>query len=197
MAEVLVLLTALALGYPPPLAAVQILWINLVTEGTVTVNLVMEPAEGDEMRARPTSSEERLLSREIFVRMAFMTPAIALSTLGWFVYRIEMNVPFAQVQTETFTVLAVCQWFNVLSCRSAHRSALNLSLLQNPWLVGGLSLGMLLQLGVVFLPPMNAIFHTVPIGITEVMAIGVVASLVFWVEELRKLVVRRSAKPRA
>ena len=196
MAEVLVLLSALALGYPPPLAAVQILWINLVTEGTVTVNLVMEPAEGDEMHARPTSTKERLLSRSILSRMAFMTPAIALSTLGWFVYRIEIGVPFAQVQTETFTVLAVCQWFNVLSCRSAHRSALNLGLLENPWLVGGLGLGMLLQAAVVFLPPMNAVFHTVPIGLTEVLAIGAVASLVLWVEELRKLLARRAAAGR-
>jgi Ca2+-transporting ATPase len=94
------------------------------------------------------------------------------------------------VQTETFTVLAVCQWFNVLNCRSERRSALNLSLLINPWLVGGLVLGNLLQVAVVFLPPLNRIFHTVPFSLTEVLAIGVVASLVLWVEESRKLVVR-------
>ena len=55
LAEVLVLLLALLLGYPPPFAAVQILWINLVTEGLITVNLIMEPAEGDEMRQPPIS----------------------------------------------------------------------------------------------------------------------------------------------
>jgi Ca2+-transporting ATPase len=156
----------------------------------------MEPAEGDEMRARPTSTTERLLSRSILVRMAFMTPAIALSTLGWFIHRIEIGVPFAQVQTETFTVLAVCQWFNVLSCRSSRRSALNLSLLENPWLVGGLLLGVLLQAAVVFLPQMNAVFHTVPFGVSEVLALGAVASLVFWVEELRKLAARRLERGR-
>ena len=52
-AEVLVLLLAMLLGYPPPFAAVQILWNNLVTEGLITVNLIMEPAEGDEMRRPP------------------------------------------------------------------------------------------------------------------------------------------------
>ena len=191
MAEVLVLLTALALGYPPPLAAVQILWINLVTEGTVTVNLIMEPAEGDEMRQRPISTREPLLTRSMLSRLAFMTPAIAISTFGWFAYRLSIGLPFPQVQTETFTVLAVCQWFNVLNCRSDRRSALSLGLFKNPWLVGGLVVSNLLQVAVVFWTPLAEVFHTVPIDLHEVLAIGAVASLVLWVEELRKLFVRR------
>ncbi|MDP1826543.1 MAG: HAD-IC family P-type ATPase [Archangium sp.] len=190
MAEVLVLLTALILGYRPPLAAVQILWINLVTEGTVTVNLVMEPPEGDEMQRKPIAANEPLLTRSILGRMLFMTPSIAISTLGWFIYRTWTGLPFAQVQTETFTVLAVCQWFNVLSCRSERHSAFDLRLFKNRWLIGGLVLGNLLQLAVVFLPPLNKVFHTVPIPLSDMFAIGVVASLVFWVEELRKAIVR-------
>jgi magnesium-transporting ATPase (P-type) len=194
MAEVVVLLFALILGYPPPLAAVQILWINLVTEGTVTVNLVMEPAEGDEMAHRPIPANEPLLTRNILARMAFMTPTIAVSTLGWFIYRQEMGVPFAQVQTETFTVLAVCQWFNVLSCRSERHSAFDATLFKNRWLVGGVLLGNLLQLAVVFLPPLQRVFHTVPIALGDMFAIGAVASLVLWVEELRKWVVRSNER---
>jgi len=191
MAAVVVLLAALSLGYPPPLAAVQILWINLVTEGTVTVNLIMEPAEGDEMRQKPISPNEALLSRVLLSRMAFMTPFMAASTLGWFIHRLGNGVPFPQVQTETFTVLAVCQWFNVLNCRSERRSALDLSLLKNPWLIGGLVLGNLLQGAVVFFRPLGEVFHTVPFSLREVLAIGVVASLVLWVEEARKFIVRR------
>jgi Ca2+-transporting ATPase len=191
MAAVLILMTALILGYPPPLAAVQILWINLVTEGTVTVTLIMEPPEGDEMRRPPTSPREPLLPRSLLSRMAVMTPAIAGSTLGWFIYRFESGVPFAQVQTETFTVLAVCQWINVLNCRSEQRSALSLGVFRNPWLIGGLVVGNLLQIAVVFSPLLGRIFHTVPFSLREVLAIGAVASLVLWVEEARKLIARR------
>lgn len=198
MAAVLVLLLALVLGYPPPLAAVQILWINLVTEGVVTVNLIMEPPEGDEMRLRPTSPTEPLLARALLARMAFMTPAMAASTLGWFIYRLESGVPFAQAQTETFTVLAVCQWFNVLNCRSEVRSALSMSIFSNLWLIGGLVAGNLLQAAVVFFQPLARVFHTVPFSLYEVFAIGAVASLVLWVEELRKLVARaRGRRQRA
>ena len=192
--EVSVLLLAMLLGYPPPFAAVQILWNNLVTEGLVTVYLVMEPAEGDEMKRAPISRDEPLLTRTLLTRMAFMVPAIVISTLGWFVGRIAAGVPEAQVRTETFTLLAICEWFNVLNCRSETRSAWSLGLLRNPWLLGGLAIGNLLQIAVVFWAPLGRIFHTVPFGLREVVALGVVGSLVLWVEELRKFVARRRGR---
>jgi magnesium-transporting ATPase (P-type) len=192
-AEVLVLMLAMVLGYPPPFAAVQILWNNLVTEGLITVNLVMEPAEGDEMAQPPIAPAEPLLSRLVVTRIAFMTPAIVIATLGWFIARGAMGVPEAQVRTEAFTLLAICEWFNVLNCRSERRSAFSLGLLRNRWLLGGLLLGNALQAAVVFWEPLNRIFHTVPISLPVVVMLGLVGSLVLWVEELRKLVVRRRA----
>jgi Ca2+-transporting ATPase len=195
VAEVLVLLLAMLLGYPPPFAAVQILWNNLVTEGLVTVNLILEPAEGDEMKHRPISSREPLVTRTMLTRMAVMVPAILFATLGWFVARTSLGVPAAQAQTETFTLLAICEWFNVLSCRSETRSALNLGLLRNPWLLGGLVAGNLLQVAVVFWSPLGRVFRTVPFGIEVVVALGIVGSVVLWAEEARKLVVRRRDAP--
>jgi P-type Ca2+ transporter type 2C len=190
-AEIAVLVLAMLLGHPPPFAAVQILWNNLVTEGVIVVNLIMEPAEGDEMRRRPIPPGEPLLTRALLARMAFMTPAIVVSTLGWFAARTAAGVPEAQVRTETFTLLAVCEWFNVLNCRSDRKSALSLSLLRNPWLVAGLVVGNLLQMAVVFWAPLGRVLHTVPIDLHTVALLGVAGSLVFWVEEARKLVVRR------
>src|SRR5688572_33326923 len=73
--EVIILLLALFLGYPLPLAAVQILWINLVTEGTLTVNLVMERAEGDEMFRAPIPAGEPLITRTMLGRMSLMIAA--------------------------------------------------------------------------------------------------------------------------
>lgn len=64
-------------------------------------------------------------------------------------------------------------------------------MLKNRWLLGGLVLGNLLQAAVVFWEPLGRVFHSVPFGIQEVVVLGVVGSLVLWVEELRKLLVRR------
>ena len=190
MAEVLVLLLALVLGYRLPLAAVQILWINIVTEGTVTVNLMMDPPDGDEMRRRPVARDDRLLDAGTLRRVALMTPVMAAATFGWYVWRQLDGLSYEVVRTETFTVLAACQWFNVVNCQSATRSALRLGLLRNRWLLGGLALGVALQLAVVYWAPLNALFHTVPIPPTDLLPIVGVASLVLWAEELRKLVAR-------
>jgi len=189
-AEVLVLLIAVALGYPLPFAAVQILWNNLVTEGVITVNLILDPPQGDEMQRPPISSREPLITREIWQRIALMTPSIVVSTLGWFVVRLSMGVPFEIVRTETFTLLAVCEWFNVLNCLSDRRSAFRFDVLKDRWLLGGLVVGNLLQLAVIYVPALNDTFHTVPIPLREALGIGAVASLVLWTEELRKLIVR-------
>ncbi len=190
LAEVLVLLLAIVLGYPPPFAAVMILWNNLVTEGVITINLILDPAEGDEMTRKPISPTEPLLDRVLLSRLAFMTPAIVVSTLGWLVFRLAQGIPHTTVQTETFTLLAVCEWFNVLNCRSERRSALSLSLFSNRWLVLGLLVGNLLQVAVIFVPALNRIFHTEPFDLEQMVMIGVVGSLVLWIEEARKLYVR-------
>ncbi len=191
--EVIVLLLALFFGYPLPLAAVQILWINIVTEGVLTVNLVMEGAEGDEMRRPPVPASEPLVDRLMWQRLLVMVTASVAAIFGFFVWRTSTGAPFELVRTETFTVLAVCQWFNVLNCRSELKSALNFSLLKNYWLLGGLVLGNLLHFLVIYTEPMNRIFHTVPIPMTDFFLIGAVASLVLWAEEMRKFFARRRA----
>jgi Ca2+-transporting ATPase len=185
-AEVVVLLVAMLLGYPAPFAAVQILWNNLVTEGLTTVNLVLEPPEGNEMRQPPIARDEPFLTRTLFARFLVMVPAISIATLGWFLARTAQGVPAAVVQTETFTLLAICEWFNVLNCRSETRSALTWRIFKNRWLVGGLLAANALQVAAVFWSPLAAVIHTVPIDPPIVIALGVVGSSVLWVEELRK-----------
>lgn len=190
--EIAVLFLALIFGYPLPFAAVQILWINLVTEGALTINLIMEPAEGNEMERPPVPTNEPLLDRALLSRIPLMALASVISTFGWFLYRNSTGASVALIQTETFTVLTFCQWFNVLNCRSSLRSVFSSDLLKSPWLLGGLVLANILQLAVVYLPVMNEFFHTVPIDKEHAFTIFGVASLVLWSEELRKLIARKS-----
>jgi len=191
--EVVVLLTALIAGLPLPLAAVQILWVNLVTEGVLTVNLVLEGLEGDEMRRPPVPRHDPLLSRDMAGRMAVMAGASIVSILTIYFLNLQRGASMALLQTETFTTLAVCQWFNVLNCRNATTTAFDRRALLNRWLIGGIIAGNLLQFLVVYAPFMNRIFHTTPIPAADFFLIGAVASLVLWAEELRKRCARRRA----
>ncbi len=191
LAEVLTLILAMVIGLPAPFLAVQILWNNLVTEGVITVNLVMEPAEGDEMDHRPIALDEPLLPRALLRRMLVLTPVIVAVVLGWFAWRLDHGVALDAARSEAFTLLVICEWFNVLNCRSEHRSAFDRSVLHNHWLVAGLLAGNLLQVAVIFFPPANHVFHTTPFDLSIVIALGIAGSAVLWVEELRKLVRRR------
>jgi Ca2+-transporting ATPase len=188
--EVAILLLALLGGYPLPLAAVQILWINIVTEGTLTVNLVMDPADGDEMRRLPVARSERLLDAPMLRRVALMASASVLVCFGWFAWRIGQGAGLDLVRTETFTLLAMCQWFNVLNCESATRSTLRLGVLRNHWLLGGLLLSILLQGLVLYAPFMNLLFHTVPLPPATLAPLVALASAVLWAEEGRKALAR-------
>jgi magnesium-transporting ATPase (P-type) len=189
--EIALLLLALLAGYPLPLAAVQILWINIVTEGTLTVNLVMEPAHGEEMRRRPVPRRDPLLDRLLLQRVALMASVTVAVCFGWFAWRLGGNAEIDVVRTETFTLLAMCQWFNVINCQSSTRSSLGRALLRNPWLLGGLTLSVLLQLAVLYVPVLNATLHTVPLEGSDLVLLAGLASAVLWAEELRKLFARR------
>ena len=135
--------------------------------------------------------DDRLLGRELLLRVALMTPAIAAVCFGWFAWRLQQGAPLEVVRTETFTVLAMCQWFNVLNCQSATASALRLGVLRNRWLLGGLTLSVLLQALVIYAPPLNALFHTVALPPGALPPLLAAASLVLWAEEARKLLARR------
>jgi len=195
--EVIVLLLALLLGHPIPLAAVQILWINIVTEGTVTVNLIMEGLEGDEMRRQPTPAGEPLITRPMLQRLLLMVGTSVAAIFGFYVWRQSTGAPFELVQTETFTLVAISQWFNVLNCRSALKSSLSLDIFRNRWLLGGLALGNLLHFLVIYTAPMNRIFHTVPIPLADFFLLGLIGSSVLWAEEIRKWLARRRATQKA
>lgn len=189
--EVLLLMLALLAGWPLPLTAVQILWINLVTEGTLTLNLVMDPADPDAMRKPPVPADAPLLDRPMLIRAGLMGLTSAAAAFGWFAWGLNHGTEPAVLQTEVFTLVAISQWFNMLNCRSATASAFSPTLRSNRWLAAGLALSVALQLSVLYVPGIAAVFHTVPLPASSLAPIVLMASAVLWVEELRKVAVRR------
>ena len=191
LSEIVILFFALVMGWPLPLAAVQILWVNLVTDGMMTIPLIMTPPEGDEMASKPNPRRAPILPPEMLRRMLLMVRAMSSSTLIYYCLKIQAGTPFEQVRTGVFTLLVVCQWFNAVNCLSESRSAFAKKTLEDYWLWGGLILGNLLQMAVIFLEPMQSLFHTAALPWSEALLIGAAGSLVLWAEELRKWLARR------
>jgi Ca2+-transporting ATPase len=190
--EVLILTLALSFGYPFPLTAVQILWINLVTEGTLTLNLVMDPLEGNEMQRKPVPFNEALLDRKLLRRVPFMVIPSVLVTFIWFTLRVDQKIAIDMVRTETFTLLVFCQWFNVLNCRSDVNSVFKTYSLKNLWLLAGLLISLILQLLVIYWKPLAEFFHTISLSLEVLIQLATLSSSVLIVEEVRKFFSRRA-----
>jgi P-type Ca2+ transporter type 2C len=197
LAEIVILLGALVAGLPLPFLAAQILWNNVVTEGTITVNLAMEPAEGDEMSRAPRARDAPLLDRLGVLRVVLMSATIVALTIGYFAALLRGGASLAEARTCAFTLLAVCEWFNLLSCRSETRSALRGGVGRNRWLLAGLVASNLLQIAVVWFRPLGRFFSTVPLAPRRVLEIAALGATVLLVEEVRKLLARRRGGTRA
>ena len=148
--EVLFMFGAAVAGWPIPLQAIQILWINLVTDGLPAIALAMEPAERDAMRRPPRPPGEALLTADRGALILFHGSLIALAAaLGiYFVYRgDETKAPAAQ--TACFFVLTMSQLFFALACRSRAVAFLKLGPTTNLPLLIGIVLSALLQAGAI------------------------------------------------
>jgi len=157
--EVLLMFIAAIAGWPVPLMAIQILWINLVTDGLPALALGMEPPERGIMRRPPRPPRESVLTKErglaIFSHGLLMA---AVTLLGfWWIYRgDEANV--ARARTVTFAISAFAQLFFAVGCRSARSTMPELGLFSNPWLFWAISASAALQVMIMVVPFTQTVF---------------------------------------
>lgn len=184
----IVLILAISMGFPLPVVAVQILWINVVTEGTMIVNLVLDPSEGDEMEEPPLDRHKTFFSKATFTRLVYLIIMMVGLVFGFFVFLIERGESLPMIQTQIFTLFAFCAWFKMLGARSEKQSCFQWGFLKNRYLGFGLLLSILLQAAVLYIPYLREIFHTEPLSLRQMLILLGWGSIVLWVEEFRKII---------
>jgi Ca2+-transporting ATPase len=158
--EVLVMFAAAVLGWPAPLAAIQILWLNLVTDGLPALALGVEPPERDLMRRPPRPPREPVIPWREGVLIVAHGALVAAVTLGgfWWAWRGD-PVRLAHARMLAFCVAAFAQLFFAIGCRSERRTAPEIDFLGNPALIGAIVVSGLLQAAVVTLPVAQPVFE--------------------------------------
>jgi len=192
-AEVWTLFLAPFLGLPVPLLPIQILWINLVTDGLPGLALAVEPAERDVMRRPPRPTREGVFARGLGIHVLWvglLMAALALGAQAWFV---EVGADQTRWQTITFTMLCFVQLGHVLAVRSERESLLAQGLLSNKPLLGAVSLAFGLQLAIIYVPTLNRLFRTQALSAPELALTVVGAVSVFAVVEVEKWFRRRGS----
>ncbi len=189
MGEVLVITGALVLGYPLPILAAQIIWLNFVTDGFLDVSLAMEPKEQNLLSGKFEKQKKYLLDKLMVQRMALMAITMAIGSL--YVFKDYYAADLTKAWTMSLTVLAAFQWFNAWNCRSDSKSLFQMNPFSNMYLVGATALVIMFQLLAIYTPVMQKFLKTVPLALSDWMFILPVAASILVVEEIRKFFYRR------
>lgn len=168
LGEIIAIFLAVLLGWPAPLIATQILWINLVTDTLPAISLGMDPGDPDVMKNKPRPAKESFFAHGAGIRAIIGGVLVGLMTLTAFVVGLlehdsslsittlhtvtKGSQSFVYASTMAFVVLAMSQLFYAFTMRHTHKSILHVGLFKNKWLFGSLIAGTILQIGVIAVP---------------------------------------------
>ncbi|AWB45172.1 calcium-translocating P-type ATPase, SERCA-type [Paenibacillus sp. CAA11] len=176
--EILTMFFAMLAGLPLPLLPIQILWVNLVTDGLPAMALGVDQPEKDLMEHKPRGAKENIFARRLGWKIISRGVLIGLCTLGafWLTLHIAPDQPdqLLKAQSVAFATLVMAQLIHVFDCRSS-RSIFHRNILQNKYLVLAVLSSIALMLVVMYIEPLQPIFKTVPLGLRE-WAITLVAA---------------------
>lgn len=189
-AEIWTIFLAPLFGLPVPLLPIHILWINLVTDGLPGLALAAEKAEKQIMQRPPRKPGESIFAGGLGAHVLWaglLLAGVTLITQAW-----ALRVGDAHWQTMVFTVLCFGQLFHVTAIRSEYNSLFTMGIFSNKPLLWSLLGTFALQLGIIYLPFFNKVFHTQPLTLNELLICTAVATIIFWAVELEKMIRRRS-----
>jgi Ca2+-transporting ATPase len=186
VSEVLALLASLVLGMPLPMLPAQILWMNVVTEGSQVAALALEPGEREHYEREPRTAKEGVLSRVLVERLALVGAVMAAGTVGVFALERADGRELDYARSAALTALVMFQLFIVGSSRSEGRSVLSKSPFSNPWLFAGVVVALALHLGALYSPPGREILQLEPISLESWARIVIIAASGLVAAELHK-----------
>ena len=181
--------------HQPPLVAVQLLWLNLVTDSLPALALGMEPVEPTVMREKPRPASAPLFDRPFTVRLAWQGLMVGLLTLAaYWLGEYVLSDPAAAdatANTMAFATLTFCQLFHAFDVRSETQSIAHIGLLSNPAMNKAFLVGMALQLAVLLIPPLQAVFQVCPLSGMEWLCVLGLSLTPLAICEIEKAVQRR------
>jgi Ca2+-transporting ATPase len=188
LAEIVVIFLAILAGLPSPLTPIQLLWLNLITDGAPALALGMERGDPDTMKRKPRPPQEPVINRSMQLRIGVQTVAIAAVTLGAYFMGIALypGVP-EEAKTMAFVTLSFSELLRAFTARSENYPLFKIGIFSNRVMFYAVASSLLLLLAVIYIPFLQPIFNTVPLGWVEwrvvlplLLVPAVVAELTKW-----------------
>jgi Ca2+-transporting ATPase len=184
--EVLVMLLASEMALPLPMLPIQILWVNLVTDGLPAMALGVEPPEPGIMKRQPRPKNESIIAHNLALTIFSRGSYIAVITIAIFLIAFDWSTSHGQngldlARTMAFTTLVFAQLFYVFECRSEKFSPFELGFCKNKILIVAVCFSIIMQLCVIYLPFLQSVFKTVPLLPWQWLLIVLLSGMkVFW-----------------
>ena len=196
-AEILLFLGAMLLGLPVPLFAVQLLWLNLVTNGIQDVALAFEPGEGDELSRAPRPPRESIFNRPMIQRVFLSSAWMALVCVTLFGWLIERGYSESAARNLILLLLVLFENIQIGNCRSEVRSAFALNPMRNRILLFGTLGAQVLHIGAMYTPGLSTLLGMQPVSALEWLSMLCLALSVLALMEVYKLGARWFSSPLA
>lgn len=172
LGEVITILSALIIGLPLPITAIQVLWINFVTDGVTVIPLGLEPPEKNIMKECPEKPNRPILDKKMIYRVFFTAITMATITLIVFVYYLPNGLD--QARSMAFLTLVVVQWANAINNRSQNASFVEGIFRPNLLLLASICLALILQI-LIFATPLSQIFNVVSINYINAIVVSAIS----------------------
>lgn len=194
VAAIISIMVTLILGLPIPYLPSQLLWINLVTNGLQVIALSFEPGEKNVLNRPPLNPQEGIMSKVLVQRTVLVGAIISAGVVyNFYTAYAQEGASLEHARTVALTTMVVFQFLQAWNSRSEWQSVFKMRLLGNPFLFYGLIASFLAQLAVIYVPALQWVFRTEPIGTAEWFRILTVAFSVIVVVEIDKFIRRKKA----
>jgi len=188
-AEVAIFFASILMDLPLPLLAAQILWINLVTDGTSDIALSLEPAEDNVMRRKPEDPSGAILDSRLIVHIVFAGVVMTFGTMLLFWNALQGSAhDIDYARTMAFTFLSTASLLSVWSFKSLGRTIFTSKFWTNKWIVVSTIFSACLQLIAIYLPKARSFFQTVPLNVLDWTVIILLAAITVAIIDLRKVI---------
>ena len=194
-AEILLFILSIIFNTPLPLTAIQILWLNLVTNGVQHIGLAFEPGEGDELQQAPRKPDDQIFNRLMIERVALS--AVVMGGLSFFYFKFLIDSGVAEYTAKNLILLSMVLFENVMvgNCRSETKSAFALNPLNNKILLFGTVTSQLIHLCAIYVPGLNRILGLEPVSFTDWFKLFLISLSVLVVMEVYKKIRFINIKP--
>lgn len=193
-AEVCFFLLSIAFGYDIPLLAIQLLWLNIVTDGLQDIALSFEKAEDSIMKEKPRDTKESLFSKDLMIEVSILGIAISLIIFLTWKLLIDNGTSVEVARAIIMMLMVFIQNINVLNCRSEKRSVFKESIKDNPLVIGTILFSIALQLFMAEIPITAKFLNVVPLPILTIVQIFALSLLIIVVFEVYKAIYNRTHK---